>query len=383
MTGTVGVPERRVVLHVGTMKSGTTSIQSLLFSQQSVLADRGVLALGNRWFAQVKGVRELIVHPDAPGRPWQKLVDQAREWDGTSVISMEFLGPFIPRRIEAAVASFGDLPVHVVLTMRDLNRTIPSLWQEAIQNGRSWSWTDYRSGTRDARPWQAAPPAEVTEPGRTFWRQQDAYRIVRRWAAAVGGERVSLVTLPPPGAPRHTLIERFGHAVGFAADDLVVTEPKNAALGAASAQMLQRVNARLAELGLADSDAPNVRKSLLAKQVLSARRAQEQGIGLEVHPWVVETADQMVERLKASGVHLVGEWTDLAPVAARGVDPEDTPGSELVAAAKDGFDGLRELLEGQHRTATLPQWPGPSDPKGAIEALAALVRAGASREDAA
>jgi hypothetical protein len=383
VTGSAGAPDRRVVLHVGTMKSGTTSIQSLLFSRRDVLAEQGVLALGTRWSDQVEGVRELIGHPEAPGVPWRRLVEEARRWHGTSVISMEFLGPFIPRRVEAAVASFGDLPVHVVLTMRDLNRMIPSLWQEAVQNGRSWSWADYRSGCRDARPWQARPLAHVTEPGRTFWRQQDAYRIVRRWAAVVGWERVTLVTLPPPGAPRSTLFERFGRAVGFAGEHLTVTESKNAALGAASAQMLQQVNARLAAVGLGESDARTVRKRLLAKQVLSTRRSEEEGIGLDVQPWVVRTSARMVERLESSGVRLVGDWADLSPVAVRGVDPADTPDAELVAAAKYGFDGLHALLERKIRGVALPAWPDPIGSAGAVEAPVGLVRAGASLGEAA
>lgn len=371
---------RRVVLHIGTMKSGTTSIQSLLFGQRPELAAQGVLPLGDRWGDQVAGTRALIAHADAPGDAWQRLVDQAAGWDGISVISMEFLGPFIPRRVEAAVRSFGDLPVHVVLTMRDLNRTIPSLWQESIQNGRSWSWHDYVDGARDGRPWQEVTPPEVTKPGRTFWRQQNASHIAHRWASVVGWDRLCLVTLPPPGAPRSTLVERFARAVGFDASDLAEVRPRNESLGAASAQMLQRVNARLAASGLGDSDALKLRKRRLAKQVLSTRRDQEQAIGLDVSPWVVETSAEMVERLRRTGVRLEGDWEDLTPVEAPGVDPADTSEDELIAAARYGFEGLQARLVGRSGREALSPWPDPADAKGAIEALAGLVLAHASRE---
>ena len=345
------------------MKSGTTSIQALLFGQREALADRGVLTLGGRWTDQVDGVRELIASPEAPGKPWQRLVEQAQGWSGTSVISMEFLGPFIPRRVKAAVASFGGLPVHVVLTVRDLNRSVPSLWQETVQNGRAWSWADYRADARDARPWQAHPPVAPSGPGRKFWRQQDAHRIVSRWADVVGPDRVTVVTLPPPGAPSRTLTERFGQAAGFATDDLVVPEPKNTALGAASAQVLQRLNIRLAELGLADTDARSLRKGLLAKRVMSTRRGDEQRIGLEVQPWLAQTSAQMIERL-----------------ADTGVDPADTPGGELVAAARHGFEGLRRRLQHRRTTARLPEWPAAPSPSDALDALADLVVAGATSE---
>lgn len=374
-------PARRVVLHVGTMKSGTTSIQSFLFGQRAALVEQGVLPLGRRWNEQAHGVQALIDRPEAPDDRWLRLVEQARAWDGTSVISMEYLGPFLPHRVEAAVASFGDLPVDVVVTLRDLNRTIPSLWQEVVQNGRSWSWPDYRAGARDARPWHPDPPRAVSEPGRTFWRQQHACRIVDRWSSVVGVDRVTVVTLPAPGAPRSTLLERVGRAVGFDPSGLAAPASQNTSLGAASAQLLQRVNARLSDLGLGDSDARAVRKALLAKQVLSARRDQEQPIGLEVEPWVVGTAGELVTRLGATGVRLEGDWHDLAPVAARGVDPSATSEEELVAAARFGFDGLREVLADRPVGADLPRWGDPDDADGAVRALADLVRASVRQAD--
>lgn len=368
-----------MVLHVGTMKSGTTSIQSLLFEQREALADQGVLALGASWRDQVAGVRAVLADPDAPGEPWRRLVEQAHAWPGTSVVSMEFLGPCGPRQVRSAVASFGDLPVDVVLTVRDVGRSIPSLWQEAVQNGRAWSWSDYRSGVREARPRPAVPPRGVSDPGRRFWRQQDAHRIVSHWADVVGADRTCVVTVPPPGSPRSVLLDRFGDAVGFRAEP--PTDSRNVALGATSVQLLQLVNARLAELGLGYGDARQVRKRVLAKQVLSSRRGLEQPIALDVQPWMAQASARMVRRLRASGVRLVGDWADLAPVPVRGADPEATPATELVAAAAYGFDGLATVLARRRRQ--LPAWPEPLDVAGAVDALAQLVWATATRRAAA
>lgn len=365
------------------MKSGTTSVQSLLFAEREALAAQGVLPLGARWGEQVDAVRGLLARPADPGPGWQRLVAQAREWDGTSVISMEFLGTGTPDQVHAAVGSFGDLPVHVVVTARDLNRTLPSLWQEAVQNGRSWAWPDYLEAARRARPRQAIPPRRVSDAGRSFWRQQDACHIVGRWTGAVGPGRVSLVTLPPPGAPRSRLAERFGLAVGFALDPLAVGVTKNAALGAASAELLRQVNARLRELGLSDADAQRLRKRVLAKQVLAARREQEPPIGLEVPPWVRHTSARTVQLLQASGVRLVGEWSDLEPVPVLGVDPSGTGEADLVAAARDGFRGLRTAMRRRLGHGSLPRWPDPVDAAGAVEALARLVCLAASRDAAA
>jgi hypothetical protein len=146
--------------------------------------------------------------------------------------------------------------------------------------------------------------------------------------------------------------------------------------------MLQRVNARLAASGLADTDARTLRKRLLAKDVMSTRRGQEQGIGLAVQPWVVETSARMVERLQRAGVRLEGDWSDLTPVAAPGVDPTDTPDEELVAAAKYGFEGLQARLAELSGGGAGLRWPDPTDAAGAVDALAGLVLAAhRSREE--
>jgi hypothetical protein len=79
-------------------------------------------------------------------------------------------------------------------------------------------------------------------------------------------------------------------------------------------------------------------------------------------------------------VRLEGDWEDLTPVAAPGVDPADTSEDELIAAARYGFDGLQAWLAGRSGREALSPWPDPAEAKGAIEALAGLVLAHTSRE---
>ena len=88
---------QRVVLHVGTMKSGTSFLQNVLGENKAELAERGVLVPGRRWRRQVRAVKELIAH-GGPGQPpmpvdgvWQQMVEEIRAWPGTAVISMEYL----------------------------------------------------------------------------------------------------------------------------------------------------------------------------------------------------------------------------------------------------------------------------------------------------
>lgn len=368
-------PGPRVVLHVGTMKSGTTSIQASLFAHRGDLAQLGVVPLGERWAHQVAGVQGLIRDPAAPGPRWEQLAAQARDASGTCVLSVELMGPFAPRKVRAAVESFGDVPVDVVVTVRDLGRTVPSLWQETVQNGRGWSWADYRRGAQEANPYGDAA-GQVSEAGRTFWRQQDAARIVQRWADVVGPDRVHVVTLPPPGGAGSALLDRFGGVVGLPEGGLAAVRPRNTAIGAASARLLQLLNAELDERGVGDRAAKTWRKHLLAKQVLAERRPLEDPIGFTVPAWVSDAAAAMVQRLRGSGAQLHGDWADLLPVDVPGADPDAVADDELVAAGQHALAGLAEASE---LVAPVPQGEGVTD---VVAALADLVAARLAQEPA-
>ena len=52
----------RVVLHIGSMKSGTSFIQNVLGNNGDALAEHGITFAGERWRDQVTAVQDLIAH---------------------------------------------------------------------------------------------------------------------------------------------------------------------------------------------------------------------------------------------------------------------------------------------------------------------------------
>ena len=253
-------------------------------------------------------------------------VDEIAAYDGDVVVSMEFLGPARPERIAAALASFDATPVEVVVTLRDLGRGVPSMWQESLQNGGSFRFGKY----------VAALPGK-RKPARTFWRQQGMGRIVDNWVAAVGAERVTLVTVPPPGAGSDLLWSRFCAAVGLDGVGAADVPQVNTSLDAAAATVLRNLNARL-EGGLSAKDYRDQVKFGLAKRVLAGREGPP--IGFTPSPWLVERSEQIVDRLVASGTRVVGDLADLAPVAVPGIDPDDVPDADVLTAAVEALSGL-------------------------------------------
>jgi len=337
------MPVGRLVLHVGAMKSGTTFIQSRLFAHRDLLQERGVRVPGRRRRSQVLAVQQLI---RGGGPMWDKHAAAVARHAGTSVISVELLGPVreeVAATLRDSVQAGGSTDVDVVITARDLNRSIPAMWQETVQNGRSWGWHDYVIGARTDRP-SARQGPPVTEPGRAFWIQQDLVRMAGTWASVFGPERVTVVTVPPPGAAPELLWSRFAGVVGPELEDLTSAPDPNESLGAASASAMRRLNELLEAEGLPFPEGHRLRKRLLTKQVLAARKSSEPAIGLGVLPWVGDEADAQRAGLVDLGVRLVGDWADLTPVDVPGTDPETLDDLAVGEAALAGLAGLLVAL---------------------------------------
>ena len=326
---------RRVVLHVGAMKSGTSYLQRLMMNNRQLLLDRGVLLPGRVWRDQVGGVVEILERKKVANAPrpgaWQSLVDEMAAWDGIGLISMEFLGPVGLRRIEKVVSTLPEGAVDVIVTARDLNRSIPAMWQESLKNGQSYTFDEYLTAIR-----------ESDGPGTAFWREQTIGAICRRWSDVLGAEHVTLVTVPPPGAPRDSLWRRFAEAVGVDSEGVTFPASANESLGAASVEVLRRLNIRLQDLEFPEY-APVV-KHRLAKGVLAGRRDLESALGFDVPPWLPALSDAMIGRLRDLGVRVVGDLEELRPVSVPGVHPDPGPDDARLDAAVAGLEAVVRAL---------------------------------------
>ena len=323
---------QRVVLHAGLMKSGTSYLQERLFLNRDLLAERGVLVPGRARRDQTLAVQDVLgrnaASPRARGK-WQELLEEIRGHAGDAVLSVELLGPVAPERIAGVVGAL-DAPVDVVLTVRDLGRVVPAMWQERLKNGGTAGWGEYvealAGGGRTARG---------------FWWQQGAARIVRNWADAVGAERVSVVTVPLPGAAPGLLWTRFCAAAGVPGEGCAEVPPANTSLDVASAMVLLAMNRVLAERGGIDSDHQLMLKFRLAKQVMGSRSGGRP-IGFDPPPWLVDRADAIAAKIGAQGVNVVGDLAELGPLPVAGDDPEDVDAESVLGAAVDALVGITD-----------------------------------------
>lgn len=330
---------KRVVLHVGAMKSGTSFIQNVLHRNRERLAEHDLLFACDRWKQQVLAVRELISYggprqpPLPPDGHWQHLVETVNAWSGTAIVSMEFLGPRSPTKIAIVQEAFAGADLQVVLTARDLSRSLPSMWTESMQNRGVRTWEEFLEAVRSEDPEERA--------GRSFWKHQRISDLARAWVDVVGRDHFTLITIPPRGAPPTVLWDRFSQVAGIPQGLCDLEVRSNPQLDAASAMVLRAVNEKLADHGFDRTQYERVVKGMLAKQGLVRRAAQSAPLGIDER-WVRRKSKDEVARLTELDLRVVGDLEELTATAVPGVHTRKVSAEQQLDAA---VDGLVYLLE--------------------------------------
>lgn len=335
MTASIpGAGRRRVYLHIGAPKTGTTFIQGVLWANREALEKAGVHLPGEgQWQHYQAGqvLRDMPFNPDDPGPDWtgawDNLTQQTRETtQPVVVLSDERLASLTPAQVERAAADLRPREVHVIYATRELGGLLPSEWQEYLKHGsvqRFNEWAYQVLVTREG-------------PADWFWRVHDLESVVRRWATAIPLDRIHIITMPPPTAPRDEMWRRFTQVLGC--DASVTTElgtEANRSLGLPSAEVLRRVNGQLSS-ELPKWHRAGVVRDLLANQVLNP-------LGPRSHPPIPVDLIKLIEERTAQAEHsllnlgcdVVGDPSDLtAPHSADGApDPDSEEVAEVATQA--------------------------------------------------
>lgn len=318
---------RRVLLHVGSPKTGTSYVQDVLFNNRDLLRGHGVLYPADRFDAHFLAALDLMRLPwggletQAVGR-WVDLARQVREFDGTSIISHEILATASRAQIERALTSLGhpDTEIHVIVSARDLARQIPAEWQENLKHRRTLGYRRFVERIRN--------PERTGRLATWFWGVQEIPDILARWGEALDPSRVHVVTVPPPGASRTLLWERFSSIFGL--DGIPLdreVERANPSLGVPESALLRRINRAVIKEVAPDDYRPIVRE-LLAHQTLSKRTDSPR---LTLPPdaalWAAELSQAWVDELRNRGYDVVGDLSELLcePPVDQEYDDPDRP----------------------------------------------------------
>ena len=104
---------RKVLLHVGTPKTGTSYLQDVLFRNRDVLARAGIAYPATRHDSHFLAALDLMQLPwgglqaEAIGA-WDALAEQVRAHDGIAIVSHEILATASRAQIGQALESLGQ-----------------------------------------------------------------------------------------------------------------------------------------------------------------------------------------------------------------------------------------------------------------------------------
>ena len=324
--------DRTVTLHLGTPKSGTTSLQAILGRNRRRLRKQGYLYPGDNpsHFIEVLGLRDggFRGHSyQSSEGAWERLVTEVGRFKGPALISHEILGGTKRQVVRRAVDSFGGRPVRAVITCRDLGRQLPAAWQEGVKNGDQESFAEFMDAA--LAEWTG------TDTAKGFWRGQNLVTIAQRWGRVIGPENVVLVTVPPPGAAEDVLWQRFREAARL--PDMAYEVPdtgRNPSLGAVETELLRRI------VGALPDDVPwptytrQIKRRLAQRELVQHQAGGPIRVPESYHSAISEISAQMLAAVQAAGHPVVGSLDDLAPAyRSDGMSPADVDEPQLLARA--------------------------------------------------
>lgn len=333
---------RRVFVHLGTPKSGTTYLQSLWWHNRAALGEQGLLLPGGSADGQFRasavvrdnaGVLETMTEHQRGA--WDRVLAELADWPIDALISQEQLVEASQEDAAAAVARLAEVAdeVHLVITARDLVRQVPSAWQQRVKHGSPTTLRKFF--TRVAKD----------DPTFNFWHHQDVPRILGRWAVDVPPERVHVVPLPPPGADPGLLWRRTCDLLGIDDTALSLDAPvANETLAPAEIAFLRGVNAHFPRAHLDVALSRRLKGFMEPRLGARARTHPSPHLALaaDMHAWLVERGNRMVDELAAGPWHVVGDLDDLRPDPepvpldrGHGVDPDAVADAEVLAVAQD------------------------------------------------
>jgi hypothetical protein len=334
---------RRVYLHIGAPKTGTTYLQDRLSVNARSLAAHGVYfpttsPLVSPGLASFRAALDVLGEDWGGERghaegSWEALVRRVRRRSGVVVISHEILAPATPAHVARVMRDLAGSEVHVVYTARDLARQAPAAWQESIKQGRRWSYERFLDRFTRGRTW--------------FARAFDAPRVLSTWGAGLPADRVHVVTVPQRDRdPRgDALWLRMCGVLGvdpaWAPRD---SDRSNASLGTAEAQVVRQLNRRMDRRTRRERNYDELIRDMLAQGELAGRRSWPVTLPPGRFDWAAGEAERWIEWIRASGVDVVGDVEELRPVpSAEGKqwrDPDRVPSKRQLDIALDALAAM-------------------------------------------
>ncbi|WP_166849894.1 hypothetical protein [Isoptericola sp. BMS4] len=341
-TGVQPLPEQGLLLHIGLMKTGTTSLQNAAYSLRPELLERGVRYPG-RHKNHRSAMNDFMGHAWGWGTTpvhgaWAKL---RAEIDADTENRIWIGHEFVANADDATAARWrtelGER-ARVVVTLRNYASILPSVWQQQMKDGSTISFDSWLTAILSEDPGDAL---------RSYKERHDQGDVVARWAEAFGPENVTVVVVDK--STPELLFDAFESMLGLEHGLLSTAKldgnSSNRGMSVEEAELLRALNHRLREQ-LTWHEYCKWLRDAGANTLLKRRRLGDHDTRFVLPTWAAERAHERavgyVEQIEASGVRVVG---DLGLLSAE-VPSVDHP---MLSAETVPIDAAAEAILGVMR----------------------------------
>jgi len=369
----------RVVVHIGTQKSGSTYVQQVVRAVEAPLraagwcyplawaGRRGALNQEPATYGAVPGGYSWVSRERASAltAAWASLCAEVSAHPGEVLVSAEALATLRSEDAEVVIADLlrgcpPGTPCEVVITARDLGRILPSAWQQHVRNGRGETYPGYLERLVAERETSDHDGDVVAG----FWRAYRIAGLAQRWAGLPGVSRVTVVPVPRQGGSAR-LWHLFAAACQLSG---IVAEPPeiprdaaNIGITAPEAYALAALSRGMRAAGVTEQVA-TARRFRIVREGFSPRPQRGQPLAVPealrdlVAAWAHTDADDVAELAAAGLVAIEGDPADLrCSFAAAPADP----GTEEVLAAVAAAVAVLQRPEPVLRRSVPPVGGGP------------------------
>ncbi|MCH9815774.1 MAG: hypothetical protein K0U64_04885 [Actinomycetia bacterium] len=297
-----------VLLHIGPRKTGTSALQSAQAAVIPELLDAGVTyPVDGRHRRAAKAVLGRIRWGgDVPDDSfWEALVAEVRSRPDRAVVSNEIFASATAEQADRIVADLGQQETSVLMTLRPLEKMLPSLWQQAIKRGRTLTLEAWLERALD-------------EAAADRFRHLNRYdQLAMRWADIVGVDRVAV--LVADSSRPDALFRDYESLVGIP-QGLLKPERVNRSLTLPEAEVIRAFNQRN---DLVDSDPGLFQRWFRTgafRALVENRTPPADEPKVRLPPWALARAREIQAEITAGiregGVAIFGDPTTLTGQAS-------------------------------------------------------------------
>ncbi|MCX6403438.1 MAG: hypothetical protein NT032_05940 [Actinobacteria bacterium] len=230
---------KKIIIHPGFPKSGTTALQASLMQSSEDLEKQNLLyqpPLNNAHHRAAWALTKYTFGWDGEGgentplAAWKKLCQSSKNSKIPVLISSEYFIRVGQDKIPKMKAELGASEYKIIFTLRPFAKVLPSRYQQSLQKGKTWTYDKWLHSLLD----NSKPKISLV----------DYAGIIETWVKAFGANNVTIIIADESNPD--VLYRRFESAIGITNETLKPAKIKriNRSLTASEVEILRQVNLR-------------------------------------------------------------------------------------------------------------------------------------------